>query len=160
MACLIWNLAQFISILRLRLCHHFPGDAKAINNDPVSVREKCLHHWDLDLPALAQGREEPFGLLRSFNSNSKRETGKAHLLLRLLATAVRRHNLSGTYAKGRVKDFLLQSGLPLGRVWTISETHHEKRLSFNRLAVEVNGFLSAPIEIQRSLDVHVSFRII
>jgi hypothetical protein len=63
----------FISVLRFRLDHYLPRDAKAINYDSVSLCEKCLQQRDLDLSTIAESREEPFGFLRSFDSESKRE---------------------------------------------------------------------------------------
>jgi hypothetical protein len=78
----------FISALRFRLGHYLPKDAKAINYDSVSLCEKCFQQRDLDLSAIAESREEPFGFLRSFDSESKREACKRCFGWRLLATAV------------------------------------------------------------------------
>src|ERR1017187_1016937 len=78
----------FISVLRFRLGHYLPGDAKAINYDSVSRCKKCFQQRDLDLTTIAESREEPFGFLRSFNSESKRKACKCCFGWRLLATAV------------------------------------------------------------------------
>jgi hypothetical protein len=48
--------------LRFRLGHYLPRDAKAINYNSVSLGEKCFQQRDLDLTAIVEGREEPFGL--------------------------------------------------------------------------------------------------
>ena len=77
-----------IPVLRFRPGHYLPGDAKAINYDSVSLCEKCFQQRDLDLSTIAESREEPFGFLRSFNSESKREACKFCFGWRLLATAV------------------------------------------------------------------------
>jgi len=78
----------FISVLRFRLGHYFPRDAKAINYDSVSLCEKCFQQRDLDLSTIAESREEPFGFLRSFDSESKREACKRCFGWRLFATPV------------------------------------------------------------------------
>jgi hypothetical protein len=53
-----------------------------------------------------------------------------------------------------VKYFLLQTWPRLGRVWTVAKSHHEENLSFNRPAIELDGFFGAPVEIQRGLNIH------
>ena len=137
----------FISVLRFRRDHYLPGDAKAINYDSVSLGEKSFLQRDLDLPAIAESRKEPFGFLRSFNPEKKREAGKGCFGWRLLATAVRRHDLRGTDAECCMKYFFLHSRPQLGRVWTVAKPHHEESLSFNRPAIERDRFFSAPVKI-------------
>ena len=78
----------FIPVLRIRLDHYLPGDAKAINDDSVSLGKKCLPQRDLDLTPIAKSRKNPFGFVWSFNPESKRETCKCFIGLRSIATAV------------------------------------------------------------------------
>jgi len=87
-AYVFFELEFFISVLRFRRDHYLPKDAKAINYDSVSLCEKCFQQRDLDLTTIAKSREEPFGFLRSFNSDSKREACECCSGWRLLATAV------------------------------------------------------------------------
>jgi len=81
------NRANF-SVLRFRLDHYLPGDAKAIRYDSVSFGKKSFQQGDLDLTTVAESREEPFGFFWSFNPESKRETRKGCSGWRLFATAV------------------------------------------------------------------------
>jgi hypothetical protein len=82
------DILIFISVLRVRRDHYLPRDAKTINYDSVSLRKKCFQQRDLDPTAIAESREEPFGLLQSFNSEKKREACKCCFGRRSLATAV------------------------------------------------------------------------